>query len=125
MIAASCLIAACGTAAQTTTSGPSGVVEGTVLAGPTCPVVSQPPDPSCADRPVAGAVLRILDDQGSIAAEVTSDEEGRFRAELEPGRYSLVPQPVEGLLGTASAQTFTISEAAVVTLLVGYDTGIR
>ncbi len=32
-------------------------IAGRALAGPACPVVRDPPDPSCLDRPVAGATL--------------------------------------------------------------------
>ena len=39
-------------------------VRGTVTSGPTCPVVTNPPNPSCADRPVAGAVLVFRDASG-------------------------------------------------------------
>ena len=41
--------------AMPTSGGPW--IAGRALAGPACPVVRDPPDPSCLDRPVAGATL--------------------------------------------------------------------
>ena len=76
-------------------------VRGTVVAGPTCPVVTEPPTPGCADRPVADAELVITTLDGTAVARATSDAEGAFAASLAPGDYRLEPQPVEGLMGTA------------------------
>lgn len=99
-------------------------VVGWVTAGPTCPVAQFPPDPDCADRPVAGAVLLIKDLDGDELLRVESNREGRFVLRLLPGVYLLEPQPHDGLLGTAPPQEFTV-KADPVELLVGYDTGIR
>lgn len=101
-------------------------VTGTVTAGPTCPVVTAPPDPSCADRPVEGAVLVVATLDGVEVARVTSDAEGRFGLSLAPGSYRLEPPPVEGLMGTAAPIDFSV-ELGMQTaeLLVSYDTGMR
>ncbi len=98
-------------------------VDGFVHAGPTCPVEQNPPDPACADRPVPDAELVVLDDVGNEVARVRSDAAGRFRLDLPAGKYTLVPQPVEGLLGTAAEFDFAVPAAAP--LDVAYDTGIR
>jgi hypothetical protein len=101
-------------------------VFGTVTAGPTCPVVTDPPDPSCADRPVEGAVLVVTTLAGVEVDRTTSDAEGRFALSLPPGTYRLDPQPVEGLMGTAAPVEFTVEPGApVLALVIGYDTGIR
>ena len=102
------------------------IVHGTVSAGPVCPVERNPPDPSCADRPVAGAILVVLDAVGGEVRRVTSDAEGRFQVELAPGAYRLVPQPREGLLGTAGPVSFEVQAGeSQAPLAVSYDTGIR
>ena len=101
-------------------------LHGMAVAGPTCPVVTQPPDPACLDRPVAGASVVILDAGGSEVATVVTGEDGRFSIALPAGTYQLVPQPVTGLMGTAAPVTVDIAggvEPDTVTL--GYDTGIR
>ncbi|MEK6191795.1 MAG: carboxypeptidase-like regulatory domain-containing protein [Chloroflexota bacterium] len=101
-------------------------VSGTVTAGPTCPVVTDPPDPSCADRPVEGAVLVVTTLAGVEMGRTSSDAEGRFALILEPGTYRLEPQPVEGLMGTAAPVEFTVDPGApALDLVIGYDTGIR
>jgi len=101
-------------------------VSGMVTAGPTCPVVTDPPDPSCADRPVEGAVLVVTTLAGVEVDRTTSDAEGRFALSLAPGAYRLEPQPVEGLMGTAAPVEFTVEPGApALDLVIGYDTGIR
>jgi hypothetical protein len=101
-------------------------LRGTVVAGPTCPVVSDPPDPDCADRPVAGAVLVILDGTGEEVARVTSAEDGSFAIGLAPGSYRVVPQPVDGLMGIAAEVEVRVEVGEPTgDLVVAYDTGIR
>ena len=96
------------------------------LAGPTCPVVSDPPDPDCADGPVEGAEIAVQDGDGVEVARMTTDGDGAAEVELAPGRYVLVPQPVDGLMGTAQPIAVTLVhgiDAEPVT--IAYDTGIR
>lgn len=101
-------------------------VTGQALSGPTCSVVQDPPDPACADRPVSGAVLVVLDGGGSEVARATTDVQGGFTIDLEPGTYTLVPQPVEGLMGTPAPIPFTVTaDEPLASLTVSYDTGIR
>lgn len=112
----------------TTTTAPPDVsrqrVFGYVHAGPTCPVERFPPDPDCADRPVAGAVLVFFDQDDVEVARVESNRAGRFETQLPDGGYLLRPQPHDGLLGTAPAQEFKVAGEPV-ELDVAYDTGIR
>lgn len=101
-------------------------VRGSVSAGPSCPVVRDPPDLACADRPVGGAVLVITDQSGAEVTSVVSDVDGAFGVDLAPGSYRLTPQPVEGLMGTPAPIDFDIDAGqAAVELQVSYDTGIR
>jgi hypothetical protein len=101
-------------------------ISGIVLAGPTCPVERDPPDPACADQPVGGAVLLVRDGSGAEVARVTSGADGTFAAELAPGLYRVVPQPVEGLLGTASEMDVEVeADQPRPALIILYDTGIR
>ena len=101
-------------------------VRGIAVAGPTCPVVTVPADPACADRPVEGAVIVALDDAGIEVARVTTGPDGAFSIGLAPGSYRIVPQPVEGLTGTATAQGVGIAAGEpMAELTFSYDTGIR
>ncbi len=101
-------------------------VRGTVTAGPTCPVATDPPDPACANQVVEGAVMVVTAAGGGAVTRSTSDAQGRFSVDLAPGAYTLVPQPVDGLLGTAAPMDFVvIAGEAPDELGVVYDTGIR
>ena len=68
----------------------------------------------------------VVDAQGQEVARTTSDAEGAFTLSLVAGEYQLVPQPVEGLLGTASPIPVVVVEGAEVEpVTIVYDTGIR
>lgn len=97
----------------------------TVTAGPTCPVVTDPPDPNCADRPVAGAVVVVEDRDGREVARGTADEDGMIRLALAAGAYRLVPQPVDGLMGTAVPVEVVLAAGDRAEVTLSYDTGIR
>ena len=99
-------------------------IQGTATAGPVCPVEKVPPDPACAPRPVVGAVIVVRAAGGAEVARVQTGADGGYHADLPPGIYDVVPQPAEGVLGTAPAQRVTIG-AGVLTLDLAYDTGIR
>jgi hypothetical protein len=101
-------------------------VRGRVVAGPTCPVETIPPQPGCEAQPVDGAVLLIVDADGKEVARATSTANGSFERALAPGAYRVVPQPVAGLMGTASESSFTVELGDPwIELTIDYDTGIR
>jgi hypothetical protein len=103
----------------------AGHLTGVALAGPTCPVVTDPPQPGCEDRPVAGATVLVVDERGEQVARATTGDDGRFALELPPATYELQPQPVDGILGTAPPVTVTVSSDEPAEVTIGYDTGIR
>jgi Carboxypeptidase regulatory-like domain len=117
-------LAACGPAdpSRTAEGGTTGIV-GTAVAGPVCPV-ERPGDPACAPRPVAGATILIRDATGADVATIVTDEEGRFHVALPPGTYTVVSQPVEGLMGNPGAVDVEVSDGDA-TIDLSYDTGIR
>ena len=105
---------------------PDQTITGIVTAGPACPVVTEPPDPACDDRPVAGAEIVIRNASGEEVAMARSADDGTFSVAVEAGRYELVPQPVEGLMGTAAPVEVTVADgAATEPIQIIYDTGIR
>ena len=121
LVIAAVLVGSCGG------SGPDDVVHpvsGAVSAGPTCPAISDPPDPACDDRPVEGARLVITTADGKQVAEAVTDADGAFTVELATGRYVVTPQPVAGLLGTPAAVDIDVTGVPL-TVEFAYDTGIR
>jgi hypothetical protein len=100
-------------------------VGGLAVAGPVCPVETVPPDPECAPRPVAGAVVVVRDSGGSERARSTTGADGRFFVEVPAGDYVIEPQAVDGLMGAAAALDVTIVDGLAAEVQIEYDTGIR
>lgn len=92
-------------------------------AGPTCPVETDPPEPSCASRPVPEATIELWAPDGRVAS-TTSDALGVAVFMAGAGDYDVVPLPVAGLLGTPGRQ-HVIAGPGTVAVLLSYDTGIR
>jgi hypothetical protein len=94
----------------------------TVTAGPTCPV-ERIGDPACAPRPMQGAQLRL---DGSSEITLVTDASGTARADQIPvGDYRIVPQSVEGLMGTPAPLHIVMRQGEATHATVSYDTGIR
>jgi hypothetical protein len=105
----------------------SGVVEVEALAGPTCPVETDPPDPECAPRPVANALVLVqpADGRDIVAAQGSTDANGHVRLELPPGDYLVIGAAVEGLMGTPQPIPVSVTAGRVTSVELAYDTGIR
>ncbi len=104
--------------------GRTGIFLG-ATSGPTCPVEQDPPDPACAARPVAGAVVVVKDGAGATVATVTLDAGGTAFVELPAGGYAVEPQAVAGLMGTAAPVAATVVAGSGTPVALVYDTGIR
>src|ERR1700730_5997439 len=70
---------------------PNGI-EGQVLLGPTCPVITVPPDPKCEDKPYearitvkSGSGQKGTDAAAKEVARFSSNSKGEFRLCLPPG----------------------------------------
>ena len=100
-------------------------VGGFVDAGPACGGPARVDASGCDNRPGEGAVLVVNGANGAEVGRVVSDGAGLFRLALAPGAYTLVPQAVQGLMGTASPIPFTVTAGAETYLPVTYDTGMR
>ncbi len=106
------------TPTATTATRSSGIVQGRVLAGPTCPVerAGQP----CPPRPVVGTV-GLLDADGLARATATIAPTGDYRTAVAPGTYTVT---VAGGAHCAT-RTVTVTKGAVVRADITCDTGIR
>jgi hypothetical protein len=111
--------------APATGTGDSITLHVSLTSGPTCPVVTNPPDPGCDSRPVINAEVAVFDVHGQQVASGTSAEDGSVTLQLPAGAYYAVPAPVEGFMGQAEALAFSAVGGDQVSLLFAYDTGIR
>ena len=126
IVASIVLAAACGDAADPGHDAPAtATVEITAVAGPVCPVETDPPSPGCAPQPVDGATIVVFGPDDAESVRGTTGSDGIVVLEVVPGELTIEPQPVEGLLGNASAVTVTVVEGQSRRVTVEYDTGIR
>jgi hypothetical protein len=104
----------------------TGSLDITLVAGPTCPVETQPPDPGCAPRPVGNATVIVRDADGNEVARTVSDAAGHARADgLRAGVYVVEAEAVEGYFGApAAAAVWALGADPGMATLV-YETGIR
>ncbi|HEX6843578.1 MAG TPA: hypothetical protein VF235_00540 [Actinomycetota bacterium] len=108
-------VAACGEPAATAR------IEGAVLAGPTCPVVS--PGADCDPVPWIGTV-RATGEDGSVH-EGETDTQGRFAIDLPPGTYVVVAVTETGGPPTGIPQTVPVVAGQPLRVDLEVDTGIR
>jgi Prealbumin-like fold domain len=97
-------------------------IQGTVLLGPTCPVQSVDASP-CVTPYVAKLV--ILDSDGNVVTEVSSNPDGTFKVSLPPGDYVIQPMAPDGGIPNATAQSVTVAPHEYFDVEIDYDTGIR
>ena len=102
-----------------------GSVFGTVLLGPTCPVVQDPPDPGCADKPYKAMLAVTTVDGARVIKEFSSDAEGKFSVELPPGEYAIRSAVTANILPYCQSSTFVIEAHGSSLVQVSCDTGIR
>jgi hypothetical protein len=73
---------------------------------------------------VVDASILAISDSGEMVESRTEDD-GRFSFVLAPGRYEIIAQPVEGLMGTPQPFEVEVLAESVDVGVVMYDTGIR
>ena len=100
---------------------------GVATAGPVCPVERNPPDPACAPRPVAGAVVVVRDSGGQVVAQAVTAADGTYRAAVPAGSVTVDAQPVAGLMRAPAPISAVVPSgpSAWVRVDLAYDTGIR
>ena len=106
-------------------SNTSATITGHLVAGPVCPVETDPPDPACAPRPVPNAEVIAVSVDG-IEYRTTSDFDGVFRLAVPAGELNITFSEEEGMLAAPEAVTVTVADGETVDLgELFYDTGIR
>lgn len=124
-----CEFAACpGSAAASTTGGSilpyNSGVQGTVSLGPTCPVERVPPDPSCADKPYAAAVVVYRVNSQSVFLMGNSNADGAFKFSLPPGSYTL--KAISGnVFPRCTPVNVEVPASGYASIAISCDTGIR
>ncbi len=99
-------------------------VHGTVMLGPTCPVMRNPPDSTCADKPYATFVVVFRSsDPVHAYAMMQSDSRGQFSFKLPPGHYTLGAG--ESNLPRCDHPTVTVGPTGYASTTISCDTGIR
>jgi hypothetical protein len=106
--------------------GPGGVT-GMITAGPVCPVEQSPPDPKCAPRPVAGAVVVATDAIGDEVGRTTSLADGSYWLVVgRAGTVVITALPVTGLVrAPAPVSVMFLDQHEWERVNLEYDTGIR
>lgn len=103
-----------------------GGISGVVLLGPTCPVMRNPPDPGCADKPYKTNLVVTTKDGTRIITELSSDENGRFSVELIPGEYVIQGKPSASILPRCtSSEAEKVVSNIFTNVTISCDTGIR
>ncbi len=97
------------------------------MAGPTCAVETDPPDPECAPRPVSGApiVVTHVERGGAAVAQGETDADGRLTLALPAGDYVVTAGAVEGLMSAPEPAVVSVLAGLTTEVSLGYDTGIR
>lgn len=100
-------------------------VDITATIGPTCPVMKNPPDPACADKPYQTTLVlasTIIGKNGGIL--VQTDAQGHFSENLGPGTYTIRAQS-DATLPRLTPVTFTVEPSKRTGLNLQFDSGIR
>jgi hypothetical protein len=106
--------AAAGFAAET------GRIDGRIVLSPAMPV-SRVGEAN--ERPMAGQVA-VVDQRGTVAVQVASDQTGNFHVDLPPGHYTLRLES-SGRIGRSSPVEVTVTAGHVTETVVTVDSGIR
>jgi hypothetical protein len=74
---------------------------------------------------VTGARIEARDPDGAVVATAVTSDDGRFILSLPSGSYTVVGQPVEGLMGVPDPVEIIVETEAIELGTLLYDTGIR
>jgi hypothetical protein len=103
-----------------------GGITGTVMLGPTCPVMRNPPDPQCADKPYAAKLVVTSVDGAKIVSTFESGSDGTFKLDLAPGEYVIGSAPSSSPFPRCGSNgTFMVKHGSYSEVIVSCDTGIR
>jgi len=100
-------------------------VRGVVLLGPTCPVMRNPPDPDCNDKPYQTDITIAHENSPlQVFVSTQSDSKGLFEVDLPPGAYIIYARG-EMTLPSCSQTPAMVETGNYTQVTVACDTGIR
>ena len=118
-LVAALTLAACG--ADAAGDGTSGM-RGVATVGPQCPVeIAGSP---CPDEPFQGTI-QVLNADGDVVADATTNDDGSFEIPLEPGSYVVTAALEGGSPPFVKPVDVTVEVGAFAEVNVSVDTGIR
>jgi hypothetical protein len=122
----SVLFDSAGAAAHAPPSAPASTdsgVTGSVMIGPTCPVMQNPPQAGCEPKAYQ-AKLRIIGSDGTVAARFATNADGTFAIPMPPGVYR-IENDASGAMPSLSPYQLVIPPHTIVPVTLSYDSGIR
>lgn len=103
-----------------------GIIFGTVALGPSCPVVSDPPDPECEDKPYQTKLELVTQGGIKVVKKFSSDTNGKFSINIPPGEYLIRSAPSDEIFPYCLIDDIvTVQPNESVEVMVLCDTGIR
>jgi hypothetical protein len=115
-----------GTETETGVSTEGSGIRGTVLLGPTCPVVRVPPDDKCADKPYATTLTVTGAGDTKVIKEFTSGSDGKFEVRVTAGDYIIRPATTAKVMPRCGPSgVLHVEEGSWTETTISCDTGIR
>lgn len=100
-----------------------GHVKGTILLGPTCPVVKDPPDLKCADKPIFGEFI-IQNAMGNVEfTRFGTQRDGSFSVPLPTGEYYITWAEPQG--PGVQGHLVNVLAGEVSEYTITFDSGMR
>lgn len=100
-----------------------GRVRGMILLGPICPIVKDPPDPECADKPIFGEFI-VQNAMGNVEfTRFGTQRDGSFSVPLPAGEYYITWAESQGPGIQGHLVNVRAGETSEYTIT--FDTGIR
>jgi hypothetical protein len=101
-------------------------IQGIAMLGPTCPVMKNPPDPQCADKPFETSLVVTTADGVKILKTFSTAKNGAFSVALPAGEYAVRSASSAPLYPRcASSDTIVVKSGAYTSINISCDTGIR
>lgn len=99
-----------------------GILTGIVTLAPVACSDKKAPKNSCTK--VYQTIISVKDTDDAIAGSMYSDKEGKFKIELDPGVYTVVPASSSSY-PKAEVQKIKITEGMTTNIVIPYDSGIK